>query len=100
MLDLLEVHTIPKKGLAIQYNGSNMVDIAEKFNLDYKELNSKATYEGMYGKDIRITSNGFSIELLIGDYVYKGDDGEVRVIPVYDMNDYWEIEEQACECRC
>ena len=73
---------------------NNMAEIAEKFNLDYKELNSKATYEGRCGKDIKINSNnGFSIELLIGDYVYKGDDGEVRVIPVYDINEYWEIKE-------
>lgn len=91
---MLKIKTINREGNAIQYNGSNIADIAEEFNINYKELNSETTYKGNHAKDIRILSNnGFSIELLIGDYVYKGNDGEIRVIPIYDMNEYWEIKE-------
>ena len=92
MLKVVNLVVTPKECKAIQYDGNNIKEIAEYFNFDYKELKSETNYKGAFYKDIHvIQEDEFTEELLVGDYIYKDENGKMRVIPMYDIGTYWEI---------
>lgn len=92
MVKVVNLIVTPKECRAVQYNGYNIEEIAEYFNFDYKVLNSSTDYEGKSYKDIHIIQEDeFKEELLVGDYVYKNEDGRIVVIPIYDIGKYWEV---------
>ena len=92
---LKDVKTKNRHGKAIQYNGENIQEIADTFDLDFKELKSKSTLNGATYPDYIISEKGEEEwnEVLIGDYVYKDKKYNfVTIIPYFDFEEYWEID--------
>lgn len=91
-MKVLKVKTILKEGEVLQYDGKNIKEISDIFKFEYTEFDSCTHYVDKEYKDIKIITDEFHyIELLPGDYVFKDSKGSIKVIPIYDFSEYWEI---------
>ena len=79
-------------GVAIQYDGTNIQEIADSFNLEYKEYCCTTLWNGKEFPDVHVwDSDYFESDLLAGDYIYKDSSTNlIRMIPLYEFEAYWE----------
>lgn len=90
----MKIETIHKEGEAIQFSGINIKDICEKFNVSYRELNSKTYFKGKKYSDVIIRDERLwtEEELLAGDVVFKdSESNQVEVIPFPEFCLNWRI---------
>ena len=88
----MNIKTKAMKGIAIQYDGTNIQKIADVFDLSYRELSCTTMWDGKEYPDVVITDYDYIKEdLLAGDYVFRADNSDlVEVIPVQEFGKYWE----------
>ena len=88
----MKIQTIHREGEALQFTGENIEEIAEKFNIKYKELRSCTTFKGKPFLDVRIGDTFQEEDLIAGDIVFKDSEtNEWSIIPYFDFSEYWRI---------
>ena len=92
----MNVKTKIIRGIAIQYDGTNIQKIADVFDLSYRELSCTTMWNGKEYPDVVITDYDYIKEdLLAGDYVFRADNSDlVEIISEEEFEKYWEKDDE------